>query len=187
MSTDTLVVVAAYDETHRDNWASFNGGDVAVMDTSAGGHPTGAFIEAFRSQPNYGSYLFVQDSMRCTSRDCVKPFVGLGPVVAWCVFPLFFDSEKQARYVRQQYPGVQEPDEGIFGPVFYATRDAMQAAEPHFPALPGTKLEAQGTERAWAFAFAAAGVTVNALYEFSIPRMEDGSYPPFAKTFANRQ
>lgn len=187
VADDTLIVVAAYDESHKANWPGFDGGDLVVMDTSAGGHPTGAYIQAFRDYPEYDSYLFVQDSMKATLPDCVAPFRGLGPVVAWCSFALFFDDETQLRWVKDQYPDAPSPDEGIFGPVFYATREAMVAAEPFFPALPSTKLEAQGTERAWAYAFKQAGVPLNALYEFCIPPMEDGSYQPFTKAFANRQ
>lgn len=186
-SDETLIVVAAFDETHKNNWSTFYGGDVAVMDTSGGGHPTGAYIEAYRTYTDYGSYLFVQDSMRARSRDCVQPFRGRGHVVAWCSFPLFFDNDEQARYVASQYPGQVLPARGIFGPVFYATRRAMRRAEPFFPAVPGTKLEAQGTERAWAFAFQAAGFPVAWLYDFNPALMENGSYPPFTKKFANRQ
>lgn len=188
MADGTLIVVAAYDQTHTANLETLHGGTVIVKDTSGGGHPTKAFIDAYREHPDHAGYLFVQDSMRGTEPDVVEMFRERErSVVAWVTFPLFFDSTEQAEWVRAQYPGHAEPMRGIFGPTFYATRAAMQAAEPFFPLAPDTKMMAQGTERAWAYCFNAAQVDVAGLHQFDPGRMSDGSFPPFQKHFANRQ
>lgn len=181
----TLIVVAARDDTFAGNLSSFKGGDVVVADTSQGGHPSQAYIDTYHSHPAE-SYLFIQDSMRGAG-NVVQPFRDRGPVVAWASFEMFFDDAEQARWVQDQYPGVPTPRAGIFGPIFYATREAMEAAEPWFPARPDSKLLAQGTERAWAYAFAAAGVPVEALYSYDMADLSSDACPPFTKTFANRQ
>ena len=189
--SDTLIVVAAYDDTFKDNWDTFHGGHVVVWDTSGGGHPSGAFINAFRKH-YYRNYLFVQDSMRGNVPDVVAPFKENGKdVVAWGTFDFFFDDPLQAQWVLNQYPGSIVPMRGIFGPAFFATRKAMKFLEDRnlFPATPPNKLMAQGTERAWPLAFQRAGIKVGTLG----PCITDGISPrlfpsdqTFTKTFAGR-
>lgn len=185
----TLIVVACYGLTNphvNANQETWLGGDLCLMDTSTGGHPTRAFIEAYRANRDYTSYLFIQDSMRGIMPDIVEPFRHKGLVVAWVKFGFNFDDPAQEAWVRDWYPAAPTPSEGIFGPTFYATRDAMERAEPFFPRTPRSKHEAQGTERAWAFAFQEAGIQVTKMYEFSPNLMQSGQYPPFSKTFADR-
>lgn len=191
MKPDTLIVVAAYDNTFADNLQTLKGGDVVVMDTSQGGHPSKAFIDAFRKH-YYRSYLFLQDSLKGEVDDVVRPFREEGnPVVGWGSFPMFFDDQQQADWVLRQYPGERHPRRGIFGPIFYATRKALKHLEDRglFPDTPPNRLMAQGTERAWAFAFHRAGIPVGFLSEC----ITDGSSPrlfpadgTFTKTFAAR-
>lgn len=191
MPSDTLIVVAAYDDTFTDNLDTFKGGEIAVMDTSGGGHPSGAYVCAYRENPDYGAYLFLQDSLRAEVPDCVEPFrKAQAPVVAWAFFTLFFDDDEQYRWVRSKYQG-ELPPVGIFGPIFYATRGAMRTLDRRnlFPRTPKDKLMAQGTERAWACAFHEAGLTMKALG----PCVTDGISPrlfpqdrTFTKTFAGR-
>lgn len=188
---DTLIVVAAYDDSFKENLATLKGYDVVVMDTSGGGHPSKAFIDAYRR--HYArSYLFLQDSLRSNVEDCVAPFKENGEeVVAWGTFPMFFDDEYQAKWVLEQYPGNTMPRRGIFGPIFYATRKALQKIERKglLPATPPNRLMAQGTERAWAFACDWAGIKLGSLSEC----INDGTSPrlfpadqTFTKTFAGR-
>lgn len=189
--SDTLIVVAAYDDRFKDNIETFTGGDVVVWDTSGGGRETGAYINAFRKH-YYRSYLFVQDSIRGQVDDVVAPFRDHGgDAVAWGRFRFFFDDQQQADWVCRQYPGPRLPTWGIFGPIFYATRKALKKLEDRdlFPELPPNKLMAQGTERAWACAFQAAGIPVETLSDC----ITDGESPrlfpadgTFAKTFAGR-
>lgn len=191
MKSPTLIVVAAYDDTFKDNLATFKGGDVVVWDTSSGGRETGAYINAYRKH-YYHSYLFLQDSLIGNVDDCVAPFRENGKeVVAWGTFPMFFDDQHQAVWVANQYPGTTFPRKGIFGPVFYATRKALQRIERKgwLPKPPPNKLMAQGTERAWAFACDWSGIELGSLGGCtSLPddsrlRPEDQT---FTKIFAGR-
>lgn len=182
-------MVAAVDDRFAHFLPSLKGGDVKVMDTSQGGHPSAAFVRAYRENPEYLSYLFLQDSLEATVDDCVQPFASRGSdVVAWGLFGLCFDGEHQERWVKAQYEGYPWPDFGIFGPIFYATRVAMNkvAKLDLFPLTPNGRIEAQGTERAWAFAFTAADVPVDSLGGWNNEEMSSGRYPVFRKTFAGR-
>ena len=186
MSLETLIVVAAYDDTFKENLKTLRGAPYVVKDTSEGGHPTGAFIRAYREHPAK-SYLFIQDSMRSIVPDCTKDFKQHGAsVVAWGVFPMCFDSEEQQNWVLRQYAPEVRPKWGIFGPVFYATREALEKAEPHFPEVPPNRMMAQGTERAWAFTFEAAGIPIGWLGLWDNHLMSEGPYPVFRKKFAAR-
>lgn len=191
MKSETLIVVAAYDDSFKNNLPTFKGGDVVVWDTSSGGRETGAYINAFRKH-YYSSYLFLQDSLRGLVEDVTEPFRASGEdVVAWGRFPLFFDSPEQEKWVWDQYPGRTRPRQGIFGPIFYATRKAMKRLEDKnlFPKLPPNKMMAQGTERAWAFAFDRAGVTVGELGGVTTDGIRPNLFPAdqtFQKTFAGR-
>lgn len=183
----TLIVVAAKDDAFSHHYDSFGGGTIRVVSTYEGGHPSKAFIDAYRAHPDYTSYLFVQDSCAGIVDDVVEPFRGRGEVVAWASFPFFYDNEEQAVWVNDQYPGQEAPQKGIFGPIFYASREAMETVEPYFPETPPDKLMAQGTERAWAVAFKKVGIEVEALYDHDRGQMQEGLCPPFRKVFADRQ
>lgn len=159
------------------------------MDTSAGGHPSAAYVNAYRKHYAH-SYLFIQDSLEGHG-DVVAPFRERErPIVGWGSFPLFFDNVEQANWVAAQYPHPW-PTHGIFGPIFYATRKAMKRLDDRnlFPRTPPNRLMAQGTERAWAIAFYKAGYGV----DFLGPCVTDGTsprlfpeHPVFTKTFAAR-
>lgn len=187
---ETLIVVAAVDHSFDGNIALIKERHESVvrMDTSGGGHPSSAFIRAFYQYPDYESYLFIQDSLRPTVDDIVLPFSSEGSeVVAWGLFPLsIWDGDYQYQWVREQFPEEINPSHGIFGPIFYATRSAMERSEPWFPRRPRDRLEAQGTERAWAYTFAAAGIEVGSLGTWSNQHMSSGNYPVFVKQFAGR-
>jgi hypothetical protein len=187
VKSETLIVVAAVNDDYKENLPTYTGGDLLVQDTSAGGHPTGAYIKAFHEWPEYESYLFIQDSMRGIVDDVTAAFREHGSdVVAWGLFEMGWDGPDQMRWVLRQYPARVKPTHGIFGPVFYATRGAMEKAERWFPDIPSNRLEAQGTERAWAYTFAAANIEVGSLGDWSNELMAHGPYPVFRKVFALR-
>lgn len=191
MKSETLVVVAYVDDRFAHFRPTIKGGRLALADTSAGGHPSAAFVRAYEQHPDFHSYLFLQDSLRGTVDDVVKPFRDYSeehgyPVVAWGFFPMFFDNGEQQNWVESQYAREVRPRNGIFGPIFYATNDAMRQAKPFFPRSPENRLQAQGTERAWAYTFEAAGVPFGALGAWSNEGMASGNYPVFQKVFANR-
>ena len=187
--SDTLIVVAAVDDRFKHNIQALkerHGSLVVREDTSMGGHPSAAFIRAYHKNPEFDSYLFLQDSLEPTASDVVAPFkFADAEVVGWARFPMFFDNEYQQEWVLRQGFTVQ-PLYGIFGPIFYATRAAMERAEMWFPRTPRNRLEAQGTERAWAFTFQQAGDKPVFLHEWSNQHLSSGDAYPFKKTFALR-
>lgn len=185
----TLIVSATFDDSNPE-WYDALPEPKVRMSTAGGGHPSAAFVKAYR-QHDYDSYLFIQDSMEPLTDNPVAPFVENGnPVVAWAHFPLFFDTPDQRARVVTQYPGF-EPPVGIFGPVFFAKRWAMAKLDKLnlFPLTPRDKLDAQGTERAWAFAFMAAGIPQGALGMCVTDGVRPNLFPadgPFRKHFAGR-
>lgn len=191
-SLRTLIVSATYDDAFPEWYERLPEPKVRVS-TKDGGHPSQAFIRAYRfDKQRHHSYLFLQDSLEPLVDDVVAPFRAPGePVVAWGFFPLFFDNPEQQEKVLRQYPGPLPPY-GIFGPIFYAERKALQRLDKlgMFPRTPENKMDAQGTERAWACAFYQAGVAMTALG----PCVNDGESPilfpedkTFCKFFAGRQ
>lgn len=187
MQTDTLIVVAAVDDRFHHNLATLRGGPIVVMDTSGGGHPSKAYIDAYRKYDYYDSYLFLQDSLESRVEDCVVPFREMGDVTAWGLFPLQWDSDGQRQWVQHQYPS-GDPEFGIFGPIFYATREKLLVLDDRglFPDTPPDRHMAQGTERAWAYAFHHANIPMETLGFHDNNTMASGEYPVFTKTFAGR-
>lgn len=189
---DKLIVVAAYDKRFIDDCLKSLGDKypVKVMDTSAGGHPTGAYLRAYKEfKANH--YLFIQDSMRALVPDVVEPFHKLLPsrgAVAWCYFKQGFDTAQQEDWAKQFYKGPY-PGIGIFGPVFYISRKSLQELEKKglLPPIPKNKAEAQTTERMWSWSLYEAGMRLSAVGGlWDNTKMADGSYPVFQKTFAGR-
>lgn len=199
---DELIVVAAHGPDWigpcLDSLAEHTTGRVLVVDTGSrtvpgahqvlpGGYPTGAYRWAYEHEPA-GRYLFMQDSMTAVAdplpwfRDQLPDG---GGAVAWGLFPMQWDDAGQADWVQSRYPGATALA-GIFGPVFYADHASLErlAAADLLPPAPASRWEAQATERAWAFAFAAAGLPV-AGPVWDSARMRAG-FGPFAKTWAGR-
>lgn len=192
---DDLIVVAK----HGNDWigqclASLGGAPVLVVDTGPAGpvpgqHPTGAYLWAYRNV-KANRYLFIQDSMTALDPEPVGWFRDqmphAGGAVAWGRFPLQWDSGEQENWVRSQY-GWNRYDAGIFGPVFYTTRHSLDVLKVKklLPKAPSNRIEAQGTERAWALAFASAGLQV-AGPTWDHDQMQRG-FGPFKKVWANRR
>jgi hypothetical protein len=194
MRDQTLIVSATYDDAYRDWYDRLPEPKVRVS-TAEGGHPSAAFIRAYRAdKKRHQAYLFLQDSLEPTTEDVVAPFVAASqahkaPFVAWARFPLFFDTGEQRARVEQQYPYVAQPPFGVFGPIFWVTRKEMEYLDRHhrFPKTPRDKMDAQGTERAWAYAMAAMGTRVAALHDWSNEFLASGEATPFRKVFAGRK
>ena len=189
---DNLIVVAAYDNNFIEGCLASLGNKypVLVMDTSGGGHPTGAYIKAFKEHPAK-NYLFIQDSMTALVDDVVEPFAKVIPergAVAWSLFKQGFDTGAQQDWAHQFYKG-EYPGIGIFGPVFYTSRKVLQELEKKnlLPPIPTNKAEAQTTERMWSWAFFNAGMQLAMAGEWwDDARMKDGTFPIFKKVFAAR-
>lgn len=190
-----LIVVAAHGPGWREQCVTSLGElEHLVVDTgpegqAPGGHPTGAYLWAYRNVPA-DTYLFVQDSMTALA-DPWPWFLEQMPedgAVAWAQFPMQWDGGDQKAWVEQAYPGVPEPAHGVFGPVFACRRTTLDllALLELLPPVPTSRIEAQGTERAWAYAFAAAGIPVaGPLWNADQMSAPEG-FGPFRKVFANR-
>ncbi len=189
----TAIVVAAYDRQYIDDCLKSLGEKypVIVMDTSGGGHPTGAYIRFYRDYPEYDNFLFIQDSMRALVPDVVEPFAKLMPkrgAVAWCYFKQGFDTAAQEDWAKSFYKGPY-PGIGIFGPIFYTNRATLQELEKRnlLPPIPKNKAEAQTTERMWSWSLFEAGMKLSAVGGlWDNTRMAEGSYPVFKKIWGGR-
>jgi len=187
----TLIVSATFDGSNPDWYDALPEPKVRVS-TEHGGHPSQALVDTYRFGPKHDSYLLLQDSLEPVG-DVVAPFQAKAakertPAVGWASFPLFFDSPAQEVWVTRQYPYVK-PTHGIFGPIFYVERKALEKLDKlgRFPKAPPDKLMAQGTERAWAYAFALLGIVPAFLHEWSNDFLASGDALPFRKHFAGRQ
>jgi hypothetical protein len=189
----TLIVSATYDDSYPVWYERLPSPKIRVS-TAEGGHPSAAFINAYRfDRDRHRSFLFLQDSLEPMVEDVVAPFTEYAerkrvPVVGWAGFPLFFDDAEQQHQVESQYPYVPRPATGIFGPIFYAERKALERLDRlgRFPKRPNDRAEAQGTERAWAYAFACVGIQVGYLHPWSNEFVSSGDALPFRKVFMGR-
>lgn len=189
----TLIVSASYDDSNRE-WFDRLPDPKVRMITQLGGYVSKALIDAYRFGPKADSYLIVQDSMEPLGDLVVAPFKDAAeekrtPVVGWARFPMFFDNPDQDFWVTQQYPWVDKPKFGIFGPVFYVEKKVLSRLDRYgrFPKHPSNKNEANGTERAWAYAFALLGITPAFLHDWSEEFLSSGDAYPFRKVYAGRQ
>src|SRR6187399_1825234 len=134
MRDSTLVVSATYDDSYPEWYLGLPDPKIR-WSTAEGGHPSQAFVRAYRADyQRHRAYLFLQDSLEPLFDNVTAPFEDAAveqrvPVVAWARFPLFFDTPDQRALVEQQYPNQPAPDYGIFGPIFWAERRAMEKLE----------------------------------------------------------
>lgn len=181
-----------------DNWwlEKFN-----VGVTPFKGYTTGAYLWAYWHYPAK-NYLFMQDSMEAITEDYLAPFKEKQPergAVAWCKFKEDFDSPEQkawAHYILNSDPD-WEPNnheylgEGIFGPVFYVSKETLDELSERglLPPTPTTKYQSQGMERIWPWLFSKAGMPVESLSGYwDAGKMERGELDGiFKKTFADRR
>lgn len=178
---EDIIVIAKHGDKYIDKCLKGIKVPYVVIDTGTQ-HPTGAYLTAYR-QVKAKNYLFMQDSMESLIDDPVEPF--RGQTTAWASFPFFYDDIPQREWVRKKF--TKEPELGIFGPVFYVSRENLEKLDKLnlLPDIPENKWQACGTERAWACAFFEAGIPVRFLGEYNREKMGEGLFP-FKKVFANR-
>lgn len=148
------------------------------VDFCNGGFCIGSYDHAVKYHPN-DWYFFMHDSMIVKDKNFLEDFQK-NDVTAWLSFPMFFDSSGQEAYVRATC-GNKIPPKGIFGPIFYATREAMLKIK--MP-TPHSLDEAHGMERGLAVLFAEAGVPVHFIDEMDPTKFE--SYKHFSKFITGR-
>lgn len=191
LGVNELIVIAA----HGPDWVdqcneSLPDGPHRVVRYSGGDYSTGVYLRTYREYGAIDRFLFIQDSMTSVAGDPLPWFRDQhtpGSVVAWQRFPMQWDTAEQEHAVWSRYPGVS-PSHGIFGPVFYCERATLDLldAQGLLPEVPSTRLEAQGAERAWAYAFAAAGVPVVGPEWEPFKLTANEPVGPFRKVFAAR-
>jgi hypothetical protein len=150
--------------------------------------PTGAFLETVAmSAAFYDRFLLMQDSMTALM-DPLPWFRDQWPgsgAVGWQLFPMQWDSHEQQQMVEDRY--TSRPSHGICGPVFYTDRESLDRLNELdlTPAVPSNRLESCGSERAWAYAFAQAGMPVVGP-DWSPYEHNTTGVGPFRKAWANR-
>lgn len=121
-------------------------------------------------------YFFMHDSMRIKNRNFLDKFKNC-EVCGWLSFPMFFDNQSQFSTMSSLYPG-ETPDKGIFGPIFYATKDALDKINIHKP----TNIDdAHGMERGIAMAFNQVGVKVDFIDVMDENKLNNDLYEDFTK------
>ena len=145
-----------------------------VLRTPYCGYDTGAYVWAYRTtaEPHY---LFMHDSMEVAHPGWVQDFTEGGfPVCAYAYFSVApysygFDggpSGEQVARLKERSIACDSSTNAFFGPVFYATREAMQAVDSKYDLntiLPNSKLHQQGMERGWPMVFDALGIPHNSV------------------------
>lgn len=196
-----LIVVAVHGEDWWPQCVASLGEGAPYQLWDTGSYPTGKYLGLYEYvvagefPPGYehirdaDRFLFLQDSMTALTPDYLRWFrdqmLSDLCAVAWGRFPMQWDTHEQKARVEARYGG-PGPEHGIFGPVFYTTRAALDvlAEKDLLPRVPTTRLEAQGTERAWAYAFARAGIpVVGPLWD---PDAMKTGFGPFKKVWAAR-
>jgi hypothetical protein len=186
---DTVTVVAKHGNEYYPACRESLGHLYLVATVERGNYPTGAYLDAYNELTQFDNFLFIQDSMVALVPDYVAWFREQMPelgAVAWGKFAFGFDNSAQREQLERKYQG-PVPEFGLFGPIFFTNRASLDLLKEKdlLPPVPTNKLEAQGSERAWAMAFHAAGLPLMGPTWDKL-LMEQG-LGPFKKTFANRQ
>lgn len=135
-----------------------------------GGYCTRAYLEAYKRYGNeYPNLIFMHDSMKVKNPNWINAFTTPFDVselfcIPWLTFGMWYDNDEQKAYIQDRY-GTREPAEGIFGPIFATTNEALRTLERKLllPTPPSNKLEECAWERGWAVAFHQADIPMSAL------------------------
>lgn len=148
------------------------GGQVYYTD---GGWCIGAYLWAIENKPAQ-SYFFMHDSMVIKDQKFLDKFKQYD-FCGWLNFHMSFDGPEQESYIKHLY-GENVPDNGVFGPIFYATSQALSRVE--IP-LPATADQAHGMERGIACAFVNAGLNLAFIEKYDTDKMDKDEYDTFTK------
>jgi hypothetical protein len=163
-----------------------------VSKTPYEAYDTGAYVHAFRNWP-MEDYLFVQDSICPKRKDWVSAFeakatFGVG-CVPWLIFPMQWDNQEEVDWMMEKCGVNDWPPFGIFGPIFYAKREALESLDKRglLDILPSCKNEQMAMERVWPTAFNLAGYAVRPVEtNFSEALLKGDEYTHLTKQFALR-
>lgn len=143
----------------------------------------GAYKYAYDRFPDEQEFMFMHDSMLVKDKMFVEKMSRLGDVVGWLRFPMFFDNHGQQHYLSQYYDMGNLPDYGLFGPIFYAKRSALDKIT--WPVCE-TLEQAHAAERGLAIAFHQAGVKVEYDDDYDINRIYGDDYTLLTKFLPKR-
>jgi len=156
------------------------------------GYACGAKLWAYWKHPA-NNYLFLQDSLEVIEQDFLEQFkekfsyAGRG-AAAWTSFDFEFDPGLQEQAMRYMY-GDFIPKYGIFGPIFYTSRDTLEFIDRQngLPAYPVHAHQSQGLERGWAMIFEKYGLPVEFIHNLpNVTLTASGLFGPFRKSFLKR-
>ena len=135
-----------------------------VTKTPYSGYDTGAYVWAYQ---NYKSdeYIFMHDSLEILTNDWLEAFRYYKcDVCYYASFPIQFDEDAQKNRLIDIGIYNQDAPYGIFGPIFYANRNAMDKVAARFDlksVIPTTKLDQMGMERGWSMMFETVGARIS--------------------------
>lgn len=116
---------------------------------------TGAYVHGYK---NYTAdkYIFLQDSLYIVNPNLIVEIDAM--LNDYDVVPMFnfgygYDNADQQRWVEDGMPVTSTPQDGIFGPIFSATKSALDRIPADWFREPKNKNEGCGMERRWALMF----------------------------------
>lgn len=190
-SMKSLIVICHHNGSKwlSDLVKSLDGHNVVIVDTSStddeqknclaqhkltrfieGGYAPAAYRAGFELFPNYDEYFFMHDSMLCKDPNFFADFRAKGEMCAWIGFTMHPDSQR-CEYNARTYSDLYNlPPYMIFGPIFYATRNALSKLV--WPAPCRNHDELVVSERAFAIGFHQAGFEINYIDWFSDHRVD---------------
>lgn len=158
---------------------------------------TGAWIEAYRSCVS-SRYLFIQDSMEVTAPGWYKQFDDIAETrtykgsyefcVPWVTFtPYLLGVTPEVRNrIIEVYGVYAEPGFGIFGSMFYTSRDSLRRIEKsgYLNYVPKDKTDSEAYERWWALIFHRLGIPIMPIHADGFPEIHAGrQFPKLTKHF----
>lgn len=166
--------------------------NLEVSRTPYQAYDTGAYVHAYRNW-QAESYLFMQDSIRPKCEGWVEAFeekatYGVG-CVPWLIFPMQWNCQEQIDFLIDKTGSQDWPPHGIFGPIFYATRTALETLDQRgfLDVLPSSKTEQMAMERVWPTAFALSGYALRPVEAvFDERTLRGDGYRHMTKQFAFR-
>jgi glycosyltransferase involved in cell wall biosynthesis len=154
--------------------------------TKKPGFAIGAYILAYEKYPR-DEYFFIHDSM--TIKGSLDDF-RKNDVTGWLRFPFSHGADEYRPYIdAETKDSVSLPQWGIFGPIFYAKRKALDKLRQNknFCDYPETKQHLCAMERVLPIQFMKAGVTVKYIDDYDPNRLDNlRDYEHFDKFRPNR-
>jgi hypothetical protein len=168
---------------------------LAVDETPWAGYDTGAYLWAYWNHAAE-EFLFMHDSCEITGPGWYEQFYVVHQetgalVVPWCTFSPYLLGvvPVERECIVSTYGLYEEPGYGFFGPIFWATRTALDriAAAGYMHFVPSTKVQAQACERFWALYCSRLRIPVAPVHRDGYHIVaQGGQHPLISKHFVRR-